>query len=225
MAKKKSQDADIDIAGTYSKVENYIEDNKQTVSVVVGAVALIIVGYFGYTRFILAPKETEASEQIFRAQSYFDKDSLNLALNGDGSYPGFLEIIDDFGGTKTANLANYYAGMCFLKLGEFEDAIEHLKDFSADDAFAQTLAWGAIGDAYTELGDLDKGISFYKKACKNNAYELITPFFLLKTGLALEMSSKFAEAKTMFETIKNEFPESEEGREIDKYIARVQAKI
>ena len=149
------------------KSEQFIEKNQKVIMIVIGAIIVIVLGYIGYKKLYLGPKEKEAQGQMFMAQKYFEMDSLNLALNGDGNYLGFLSIIDDYGITKSGNLANYYAGMCYLKKGEFDNAIEHLKKFSSDDEFLSSLSLGAIGDAYMELGDNDKALDFYLKAAKN----------------------------------------------------------
>ncbi len=223
--KKGQQESDLDLVETYSKIEKYVNENNRTVTIAIAMVAFIVIGYFGYTRFYIAPHEKEASELVFMAQSYFEQDSLLYALNGDGGSPGFLEIIDEFGGTKTANLSQYYAGMCFLKLGNFEEAIKYLKKFDSDDMFIQTLAWSAIGDAYIELGDHEKGLSYFVKAANYQPNELVTPFLLLKSGLAYEALGKFEKAKEQYEKLFQDFPDTQEGKDVEKNIARVEAKM
>ena len=218
------KEGELDLVSTWSKVEKYIDENKNIVSGAGLALVVLIAGLVWY-QIDLSSKNELATEKIFRAQSYFEIDSLNLALNGDASGPGFLEIVEEYGGTKVGNLANYYVGMCYFKQGHYEESIKYLKEFDSDDMFAQSLAWASIGDAYAEMGDLKKSISFYKKASDNNPNELITPFLLMKTGLALEKNQNYKEAKRMFETIQTEYPQSTEGKSADKYIARVQARL
>ena len=144
--------------------EQFIEKNQKLITILVGAIILIVLGYFGFQKFYLAPREKEAQSQIFMAQKYFEQDSLNLALNGDGNYLGFLSIIDDYGMTKTANLSHFYTGMIYLKKGDFNNAIKHLKKFDSDDEFIGPMATGAIGDAYLEQNNTEKNqehISFH----------------------------------------------------------------
>jgi len=162
---------------------------------------------------------------MFMAQNYFEKDSFNLALNGDGNNLGFLDIIDGFGSTDAGNLSNYYAGISYLHLGQYEDAIEYLKKFDSDDALLGPISLGAQGDAQLELGKTDAALDLYTKAYKMNDNELTTPIYMLKAGELLESTSKSNEALAIYETIKQKFPESNEGRNIDKYIARVKSKL
>ena len=193
--------------------------------IVIGAIIVIVLGYIGYKKLYLGPKEKEAQGQMFMAQKYFEMDSLNLALNGDGNYLGFLSIIDDYGITKSGNLANYYAGMCYLKKGEFDNAIEHLKKFSSDDEFLSSLSLGAIGDAYMELGDNDKALDFYLKAAKNKENDFTSAQFYLKAGFVYEELKQFDKALEQYEKIKKDFFRSYESRDIDKYIERVKGLI
>jgi tetratricopeptide (TPR) repeat protein len=223
MAEEKRNES-MDAAGLYEQAEKYVKENKQVVTYIVGGLILVIMAYFSYGRFIVEPKEEKAANQVFRAQSYFAVDSLRLALHGDGLYPGFLKIIEDYDGTKVANLSNYYAGLCYLRSGQYNDAINYLKDYSGDDAYVQTLAYGAIGDAYGELGNLGDAISWYKKAADNQPNDLLTPFFLYKSGLAMEREGDNSGALKAFERIRKNYPNSPEGADIEKYISRVSAK-
>jgi tetratricopeptide (TPR) repeat protein len=119
-------------------------------------IVLIVIGYFAFDRYYLEPLEEDAQIEIAFAQQYFAQDSINLALNGDGIHLGFLDIIDEFGMTKSSNLAHYYAGLCYLKLGEFEAAIDYLKGFNARNTMVAPMAVGAIADAYMEMGETAK---------------------------------------------------------------------
>jgi tetratricopeptide (TPR) repeat protein len=148
-------------------------------------------------------------------------DSLKLALNGDGNYLGFLEIAKDYKFTNTGNLAKYSAGICYLHLGNYNEAIEFLNSYSKKDKVLGSLAIGATGDAYVELGNLDKGISNYIEAAEYADNSFNTPLFLMKAGELYELTGKFAEALKLYERIENQYPESTEGSTIEKYIARV----
>ena len=210
----------IEVAQTLSRMEQWFEDNKKPVTYVVGALALIIGGYFAFTQFYLGPKENDAQNDMFMAQKYFEQDSLKLALNGDGNYPGFIGIMDDYKWTKSANLAHFYAGCCYLQTGKFEDAISMFEDYKAKDKITGAFAFGGLGDAYSETGNMEKAIEYYKKAAYFNENEFTTPMYLKRAGLALEHEGKGAEAKQLYENIQLKYPQSPDARDIDKYIAR-----
>ncbi|HEX7412381.1 MAG TPA: tetratricopeptide repeat protein [Bacteroidales bacterium] len=202
------------------KSEQFIEKNQKLITIVVGAFILILLGYFGFQKFYLAPREKEAQSQMFMAQKYFEQDSLKLALNGDGNYLGFLNIIDDYSMTKAANLSHYYAGMIYLKKGDYNTAIEQLKKFDSDDEFVGPMATGAIGDAYMEQNNTDKAIEYYLKAADQKKNDLTSPQFLLKAGWACETAGKYDKAIEAYVRIQKEFTKSMESRDIEKYIAR-----
>jgi len=224
MAKKidKTEDRIVAVEEAFSKTERFIEENQKIILIVVGAIIVIVLGYFGFRRFYLSPKETEAQSQMFMAEKYFEMDSINKALNGDGNYPGFLGIIDDYGITKSAKLAHYYAGICFLKKGDYEKAIEHLKKFNVTDDVIGTMATGALGDAYMELKQVDKAVDYYIKAADEKKNDLTSPMLLMKAGWAYEELGKYDKALTIYKRLKDEYPRSSEANEIDKYIARAE---
>ncbi|MBS1656728.1 MAG: tetratricopeptide repeat protein [Chitinophagales bacterium] len=203
--------------------EHWVDENRKVLTYVVGGLFVVVAAYFGFTKLYLDPKNDEANNQSFMAQKWFGMDSLNLALNGDGNFPGFLSIMDEYKWTEAANLAHYYTGVIYLKQGKFEDAIDQLKDFHGKDKMVSNMAYGAIGDAYSELGKNDEAIDYYKKAAYHFENELTTPMFLKKAGMLLEYTKKNAEAKKLYEEIKSRYPNTNEGREMDKYIARVEA--
>ncbi len=221
-----TEEKPLDIAETFSKTEVFIEKNKKTLSIVAGALVVLVGGYFGYKKFILEPQEKEAQSQMFVAERYFEMDSLKLAATGDGNYLGFEEIIKQYGITKAANLAHYYLGICYLKTGAFEKAIETLKAYSGEDEITAPLATGAIGDACMELNRTDEAISYYLKAANQRDNEFTTPVFLMKAGLACEGAGKYKDAISAYERIHAAYAASAEGKDIDRFIARakVQAK-
>jgi len=208
-----------------TRTEQFLESNSKLIGIVVGSIVVVAVGYLGLNKFYLEPRQTEAQEQMFMAQNYFEKDSFNLALNGDGNNPGFLDIIDDFGSTDAGNLSCYYAGVSYLNMGQFDNAISYLKKFDTEDLLLGPISIGAQGDAQLELGKSDKALDLYTEAYKMNENELTAPIYMLKAGELLESLSKQEEALKIYEVIKQKFPESTEGRSIDKYIARAKAKI
>ena len=214
-----------EIESALTRTEQFLETNQKLIGIVIGAIVVVALGYFGISKLYFEPRQKTAQEQIFRAQEYFEKDSFKLALNGDGNNPGFLDIIDDFGSTKAGNLSNYYAGISYLHMGKYEEAIEYLKKFDTDDVLLGPISVGAQGDAQLELGKADKALDLYTEAYKMNDNELTTPVYMLKAGELLESSGKSDEALKLYETIKQKYAETNEGRGIDKYIARIKAKM
>ncbi|MFA6949504.1 MAG: tetratricopeptide repeat protein [Lentimicrobiaceae bacterium] len=204
-----------------SKTEIYIEKNQKMLSIILGAIALIVLGYFGFQRFILVPREKEAQSQMFMAEKYFEQDSLRLALNGDGSYPGFLSIIDDYSMTKSAKLAHYYTGIIYLNEGKYQDAIDHLEKFNTKDVMLAPMAKGAIGDAYMEMGKKDLAAEQYLKAADTYKNDFTTPVFLQKAAWAYEDAGKKDKALEIYNKIKTEYPRSAEARDVDKIITNL----
>ncbi len=201
--------------------EHFYEENKKIISIVGGGVLAVVIAIVGITNFYLPSKEKEAQEQMFKAQQYFEKDSFNLALHGDGNYKGFVAIASDYKWTKSGCLSHYYAGVSFLRIGEYDNAIKHLKKYSGSEPVVSAMAIGALGDAYSEKDEMDKAITNYKKAAKTAANEFISPYYLFKAALALKVKGDNAEALKLFNEIKSTYPNSNEGREAEKYIAMV----
>jgi tetratricopeptide (TPR) repeat protein len=209
---------------TLTKTEQYLEENYKTLLIILGVVVLL-VGIFWLVRLYQNKKNEEAQSQMFQAERWLELDSLKLALNGDGNYLGFLDIASNYKITKSGNLAKYCAGICYLHLGQYQDAIDFLSKYSKKDKVIGSLATGAIGDAYIELGDLDKGVAKYIEAADLAKNSFNTPVFLMKAGQIYETQQKFTDALKVYERIKEEYPESTEGTSIDKYIARVKLLI
>jgi tetratricopeptide (TPR) repeat protein len=208
-----------------TKSEQYIEENKKSLTIILAAIIIVVGGYIGYKRLYIGPKEIEAQTQVFRAEQYFDKDSFKIALEGDGNALGFKDIIDEYGLTETANLSQYYAGICYLRIGKFEDAIDHLKKFDSGDKLVSVIAIGAIGDAYVELGDLKKAVNFYEKAANKNKNPLTSAIYLKKAGLVYEKLGDYKKACESYQKIKKSYPNSEEARDIDKFVQAAMMKM
>lgn len=213
------------VEGALSKTEQFIENNQNLIFWIVGAIVIIAAGYIGYTRFFIEPREQSAKSEIFMAENYFEKDSLELALYGDGIHLGFVNIIEDYSMTKTANLARYYAGISYFKLGEYNEAIEYLKDYRARDQILGAMSYGVIGDAYLELGDEDNAIRYYTRAYRHEPNALTTPVFLFKAAQLNEYIGKYNEAVRLYKRIRDEYQDSEEARNIERYIARAEALV
>ena len=222
---KKADETLVDIVEVRDQAQSFVDRNQQLVFGALVAVVLIAGGIFAYANFYQKPRQQEAVAQMFQAQVQFERDSFALALtNPGGGYVGFLDIIDNYGGTDAANLAHFYAGISYLNLGEYDAAIDYLKDYNPDGEVTPIMKFGALGDAYSELNDFDNAMSYYKRAAGAGDNEALTPYYLKKIGLVHERNGNFAEAKKSFETIKEKYPNSPDGRDIDKYIVRVTGK-
>ncbi len=184
------------------------------------AIIVIVGGFWAFKKLYMHPLEQEAQKNIFVAQQYFEKDSFNMALNGDGMNPGFLEIIDLYGITDAGNLAKYYSGISYLHLGDFDNALSYLKDFSTKEPMLLATSQGATGDAYLETGNNKEAIKWYKKASDLDN-QLTAPLYLFKLGLLYEQTGEKENALIAYNKIKNDYSNSFEARQIDKYITRV----
>jgi len=213
------------VENALSRTEQYIEENQKSLSIILIAIIVVVGGYLGYKKFYLEPANQDAQSSMFVAEKYFELDSFQLALDGDGANYGFLDIIDEFSVTKAANLAHYYAGICYMRTGNFEDAIDHLEKFDGEDIMIASVALGAIGDCNMELGNKEDAASYYLKAGSRKKNSFTSPIFLKKAGLVLEDLQQFDKALKAFNTIKKEYPDTDEGKVIDKYITAVQIKM
>lgn len=220
--KKKTEDQFAQVEQALTKTEQYIEDNQKSLMIIIGAIIGVILVFIGYKNLVVKPLEKEAKIEAYMAQLYFQKDSFNLALNGDGQYSGFLDIAEDYSSTNIGNLANYYAGLCFLHTQEFDNSIEYLKNFSSDDIILSSLALGCIGDAYLELGNAKKAEDYYKDAINNSDNAFTAPRFMMKLAMIYEKNKDFSEALSLYKKIKKEYKKSQEATAIDKYISRAE---
>ena len=215
---------------TASKTEDFVAKNQNAIIGVVGAIALVLVGYLAYQKFVAAPKEDEAATEMFQAQQYFQQatdgiasDSLyKLSLKGAEGKFGFVDIADKYSGTDSGNLANYYAGIAYLNTGKYTEAIEYLGKFKSDDVILSALAKGAIGDAYSQNKQPNEALENYVKAAESNKNDFTTPRFLLKAGkTALELKNK-EEALKYFTDIKENYDNSPEAASVDVLIGLAQ---
>jgi tetratricopeptide (TPR) repeat protein len=211
---------------TASKTEDFVAKNQNIIIGVVGAIAVVLVGYLAYQKFVAAPKEDEAATEMFQAQQYFQQatdgvasDSLyKLSLKGAEGKFGFVDIADKYSGTDAANLANYYAGIAYLNTGKYTEAIEYLGKFKSDDIVLNALAKGATGDAYSQNNQPKEALENYVKAVEANKNDFTTPRFLLKAGkTALALGNK-EDALKYFTDIKDNFDASPEAASVDVLI-------
>jgi predicted negative regulator of RcsB-dependent stress response len=197
-------------------------NNGKIITYVVAALIVVIGGYFAYKNFFKAPAEAKAADAIWKAEDYFRQDSFRLALNGDGINLGFLKAISNHGGTKAGNLAKFYAGACYIQLGDFNNAIKYLKDFSTDQVEAKIRANGLLGDAYSEIGKKEDAIEYYKKA--GTTFEdddVNSPEYLFRAAMLYQELGKNKDAIELLHTIKDKYPTSQRAMEVDKYLGKL----
>jgi tetratricopeptide (TPR) repeat protein len=216
-------DALVDLVEVQKQATDFFEHYQKHLIIGATALLLIIGAYLGYKYGIQEPKEKESFQAMYKAQAQFEQDSFALALeNPGGGFDGFLDIIEKYSGTKASNMAHYYAGVSYLNIGRYDEAINYLKDFSPSDDVLPIMKNGALGDAYAESGDKDKALSFYKKAANGDENDLLTPYYLNKVGLLSFQMGNNSDAVSAFKRIKENFSESVEGRDADKMIERLQ---
>ncbi len=207
-----------------SNTEKWIENNQKTLWIIFIAVLVVAFGIYGVSRYT-KKRDENASSQIFKAQQYFESEQYESALNGDGNNAGFLDIINDYGSTKTGKLAAYYAGISYMKQGNYNEALNYLKKYNNKDQVLGAMALGAMGDCYMELNDLQNAASYYGKAAAKNANEFTSPMFLMKEGLTYEILNDYAKALNAYQTLKKDFPNSNEAFEVSKNIANMEEKL
>ena len=220
MAKKKSvKQGDRNLEGieqALTRSEQFIEDNQRILTYVLGGLIAILLVIIGGNRYYLKPLNEEAASEMFYAERFFEIDSFNLALNGYGTYPGFLNIMDDYGITKSARIARYYAGVCYHHLGENEEAIRYLDKFRTDDLLVGAAKFSTLGDAYVELGNLEKAASSYKSGIDKYQNNFSSPIMLKKLGIVYEEMGELDRALETYRSLELSYPDSPEGREIKK---------
>ena len=227
MAKKtnKTEDQFAQVEQALTKTEQFIEDNQKLLTRIIGVIVGVIALVIGFQNFYIKPLENSAQTDMYMAEIYFEKDSFSLALNGDGQYLGFLDVSDEYSWTKVGKLANYYSGICYLNLSDYESAIEYLKKFSSDDIILSTIALGCIGDAYMELGDINKALDSYEDASNNSENDFTTPMYMFKQAAIYEKEGDYEKALDLYNYINDNFKTSREANDIEKYISRANTAI
>lgn len=228
MAKQKKSQGDEQLEAVeqaLSKTEQYIEENQNVLLIAVAAIVILIGGYQAYKYLIQVPKENEAASEMAWAERAFEKNNIAGAINGDAMHLGFLDIADDYSSTKAGNLANYYAGVAYMRMGDYVSAIDYLEEFDGDDEILAAVHLGAIGDCFAQIDQPEDALDYYIKAVNARSNDFTTPLYLMKGAQTAEYIGKDKEALDMYKRLKKEFPESRDAQNIDKYIARVEAKL
>lgn len=227
MNKKKEEDSKglQGVENALSRTEQYIEENQKSLTIIVIAIIVVVGGYLGYKKFYLEPANREAFASMYVAETYFEQDSFQLALNGDGANYGLLDVIDEYSITNAANLAHYYSGICYLRMGQYQDAIDHLEKFDAEDIMVATIAMGAMGDCYLELNDKEEAAALYMKAGLRKKNSFTSPIYLKKAGMVYEDIQQYDKALKAYQTIEKSYPDTEVGKQIKRYIAALKIKM
>lgn len=227
--KKQSGSSDIfesseALAEKLSRGEQFLEKNKRPVFIIGGILIAVVVGVFLF-RYYKESQNRSAQSEMFQAQYYFEKDSLDKALNGDGNNYGFLDIIDEYPMSEAANLANFYAGTIYLKQGSYDEAIKHLEKFSSDDILVQARAYCLIGDALMEQGLYNNAAEKYKQAANYEPNEQMSPLYLKKAAIAYEKMQDYEMAAKMYSTIVDKYKDSQQYQYALKQKARLEAML
>ena len=214
---------------TASRSEAWVISNQRNIFILLGLVVAGVLAFMAYQKYVEGPNEKIAADELAFPKVYFEQaistsvasDSLfTLGLDGTDGKFGFIDIAQQYGSTDAGNMANYYAGISFLKLKNYTEAISYLENFSSDDEALGPIAKGAIGDAFADLNQLEDALNYYEQAARLRTNSFTTPLFLFKAGnTALELG-KSDKALKMFERIDIEFPKSNEAKDIAIYISK-----
>ncbi len=211
--------------GSYKSVEDFFMKNQRSILIALGVVVVLIGGYFGYKKLYMEPRSLNAQNSIAGAEGWFMKDSMNLALNGDGNSMGFLTVIEKYGNTPSGNMAHYYAAVCFLNANDLDNAIKHLEDFKPATDEIAGKKYELLGHAYADKQDYKKAIENYKKAgdaAKNN---IQSPTYYKFAGDLMAEQNDLKGALEMYKKIKKDYPLSQEGQNIDLDISYAETKL
>ena len=224
MAEQKNQNEHLNVEDALTQSEAFLIKYKNAIIGGVVAVIIIVAGFIMYKNLYAEPREEKAQAALFKGQEYFEQDAYEQALNGDSiGYTGFLKVADDFSGTKAANLAKAYAGICYAQLGKYEEAVKMLDSFNGKDQMVAPAILGAAGNCYAQLGQLDKAASTLMSAADKADNNTLSPIFLMQAGEILVKQGKYDDAVDAYTKIKDKYFQSYQAMDIDKYIE--QAKL
>lgn len=218
-----AENKDLDIGEMYTRTELFFENNKKVFTIGVVAVLAIVGGFLGYRKFVAEPKAKEANDLIWKAQYYFEIDSLDLAINGDGNYFGFQHLADNYGSTPSGELADLYLGVIYQQKGEWETALDYYKKADLNDDVLRVMAEGNQGDVLVELGRPDEAVSKFEKAADMVKSDFTTPMYLMKAGIVYQQKSDWKNAAKAFDRISTDYPNYPDAQQAKKYAARAKA--
>lgn len=225
MANKEMNKNDENLAhvqDTLSKSETFIENNHKQISYLLGGIVIVVLAVLAVRNFYLRPREQEAADKMTLCTRYFERDSFNTALNGDGLNEGFAEIASHYTFTKSAKLAAFYAGVCSYHLGQYNEAIDYLKKANLKSVNLTPIGEGLMGDCYVELDNAAEAVKHFEAAAKIDN-EMTAPIYLKKAALAYEALGNYDKALQYYETIKNKYFNSRQATEADRFIERAKA--
>ena len=224
MAEQKKTNEALNVEDALTQSEAFLIKNKKAIIGAILAIIIIIAGIVMYKNLYAEPREEKAQAALFKGQEYFEQDAYEQALNGDSiGFVGFLKVADDFSGTKAANLAKAYAGICYAQLGKYEEAVKMLDSFNGKDQMVAPAILGAAGNCYAQLGQLDKAASTLMSAADKADNNTLSPIFLMQAGEILVKQGKYDDAVDAYTKIKDKYFQSYQAMDIDKYIE--QAKL
>ena len=224
MAEQKNHNEHLNVEVALTQSEAFLIKYKNAIIGGVVAVIIIVAGFIMYKNLYAEPREEKAQAALFKGQEYFEQDAFEQALNGDSiGYTGFLKVADDYSGTKAANLAKAYAGICYAQLGKYEEAVKMLDSFNGKDQMVAPAILGAAGNCYAQLGQLDKAASTLLSAADKADNNTLSPIFLIQAGEILVKQGKYDDAVNAYTKIKDKYFQSYQAMDIDKYIE--QAKL
>lgn len=224
MAEQKNQNEHLNVEDALTQSEAFLIKYKNAIIGGVAAVIIIVAGIIMYNNLYAEPREEKAQAALFKGQEYFEQDAYEQALNGDSiGFAGFLKVADDYSGTKAANLAKAYAGICYAQLGKYEEAVKMLDSFDGKDQMVAPAMLGAAGNCYAQLGQLDKAASTLISAADKADNNTLSPLFLMQAGEILVKQAKYDDAIEAYTKIKDKYFQSYQAMDIDKYIE--QAKL
>ena len=224
MAEQKNQNEHLNVEDALTQSEAFLIKYKNAIIGGVVAVIIIVAGFIMYKNLYAEPREEKAQAALFKGQEYFEQDAYEQALNGDSiGFVGFLKVADDFSGTKAANLAKAYAGICYAQLGKYEEAVKMLDSFNGKDQMVAPAILGAAGNCYAQLGQLDKAASTLMSAADKADNNTLSPIFLMQAGEILVKQGKYDDAVDAYNKIKDKYFQSYQAMDIDEYIE--QAKL
>ena len=206
--------------------EELIEKYKKPALLGLGAIVALIAAFVFY-KYNQSENSTVAQDEMSQAVFYFEQDSLEMALNGVEAkgIKGLKEVADEYSGTQAGKLASFYTGIIYYKQGKLEDAVQYLGQYDSKDEIMQARSYVAMGDAYSDLNDLENSIKYYKKASETGESEQLTPGYLMKLGLAYELNSNWKDAVQAYDKIITEYPKAQDVADAKKYKAKAQAAL
>lgn len=225
---KKTENAaggqDLDLGEVYSRTELFLDKHRSTLTYAAIGLLVVVGGLLGYRKFIAEPKAKEAADLMWKAEYYFEVDSLDRAELGDDQWPGFAEIASNYGGTPAGKLAHFYLGSIHMQRADHEAAIDHYSKAKVNDDVLRAMAEGAIGDALVELDRRDEAVKYFDRAANLSTNDFTTPMFLMKAGILHQQAGNYKAARKVFNRIVTDFPKSADVDQARKFAGFAEAK-